>query len=135
MRQCVSKAEAEGVPFGSQEVVSWTGGGFKVACSCFAGLMSLFEWVSDGGYAVVAESKTREFGRVGCWASRSGCLAWLSMGTCMDGGVEAWQNEDSPVLDVTICFGIECRDGYRRTYIVQNDKLIRGGYKSLSVSY
>ncbi len=53
----------------------------------------------------------------------------------MDGGVEAWQNEDSPVLDVTICFGIECRDGYRRTYIVQNDKLIRGGYKSLSVSY
>lgn len=60
VRQCVSKAGVKEVPFGSQDVVSWTGGGFKVACSCFASLMSLFEWMSDDGYAVVAE-----FGRVG----------------------------------------------------------------------
>ena len=69
VRQCVSKAGAEGVPAGSQEAVNRTGGGSKVACFRFAGRMSLPEWASDGECAAVAASGGRELSRVGHLAS------------------------------------------------------------------
>ena len=89
VRQCVSKAEAEGVPAGTQEVVSRTGGGFKMACFRFAGHVSSSEWATGGGCTAVVASRVRKSSRVGRWASRRKCSMWLTMGTRMEMGAES----------------------------------------------
>lgn len=83
MRQCVSKAEAEGVPAGSRSFQS-DGRRFRGGMFPLRGLDVIIEWASDGGCAVVASSRARKLNRVGRLSGEKG------MPNMADSGNRAW---------------------------------------------